>query len=110
MPLNSNPSQNSSVPPLISRVIHLTLHGLQPSKNRPPPVRSFSTAQRSAKPGKRIIVTHPLLDILARYHVVGVGYWEKGERATKVERDLGDVEGLHGGSGFELLSLSVRGV
>lgn len=55
-------------------------------------------------------MTHPLLDILARYHVVGVGYWEKGERATKVERDLGDVEGLHGGSGFELLSLSVRRV
>lgn len=62
------------------------------------------------KTRKRIIVTHPLLDILARYHVVGVGYWEKGERATKVERDLGDVEGLHGGSGFELLSLSVRRV
>jgi hypothetical protein len=62
------------------------------------------------KTRKRSIVTHPLLDILARYHVVGVGYWEKGERATKVGRDLGDVEGLHGGSGFELLSLSVRGV
>ncbi|KAG2026915.1 hypothetical protein GB937_001707 [Aspergillus fischeri] len=101
MPLPKKPFADSSVPPLISTIIHLTLVGLQPSKNRPHPVRSFSIAQRSRKTRKRSIVTHPLLDILARYHVVGVGYWEKGERATEVERDLGDVEGLHSGSGFE---------
>lgn len=49
------PFADSSVPPLISTIIHLAVVGLQPSKNCPPPVRSFSTAQRSTKPGKEAL-------------------------------------------------------
>lgn len=66
---------------------------------------------RKKKPNSK---THPLLDILAGYHVNGVGYCEKGKgRRRKVEGGIWATTSrvwLSGCWGFELLSLSVRGV
>ena len=64
--------------------------------------------------GNPTVKTHPLLDILAGYHVNGVGYCEKGKgRRQKVEGGIWATTSrvwLSGCWGFELLSLSVRGV
>ena len=65
----------------------------------------FRRRSASQEPGNELSGTHPLVDILAMYHVVvsDTGKRTKGRQGREGSGRRG------GGSGFELLSLSVRG-